>query len=163
VGLDRGLGIEIEHWTQQLLQLRSGNLRHILVKVEIHKRAVGVGGRIRRRNRHRRSRAYNRNALIPLLLLEGTAVDLKADMVVFDDHIADAAAVAEFRGWSPERQQVLQFRPAGGYGAISEFQSSLSHREGRADVDQLFIKGVDNFFAGLLRNPWGRSIAGQRD
>src|SRR5713226_1560894 len=99
---------------------------------------------------------------IPFLLLDRTAVDLKADVIFLDNDIADAGPVARFRGWSPERHQPLQFRAAGGYGSASEFQSSLPHGKTHADVDQFFVKGMDNFFACCLTNLRGRSILGER-
>ena len=55
----------------------------------------------------------NLDVLVPLLFLDGTAVDLKADVVVFDDDVADAGPVAGFRGWPPQRHQLLQFLAAG--------------------------------------------------
>ena len=115
-----------------------------------------------RPHRSDRGRTLNLDVLIPLLLLDRTAVDFKADVVVFDDDVADAGPVAGFRGGSPKRDQMLQFRAAGADGSILEFQSSLPHGKIRADVDQLLIENVDNLFAGLLGDPRRRSIPGER-
>src|SRR5260370_34617375 len=103
-----------------------------------------------------------RDGLIPFLLLDRTAVDLKADVIFLDNDIADAGPVARFRGWSPERHQPLQFRAAGGHGSALEFQSSLPHGKTHADVDQFFVEGMDNFFARCLTNFRSRSILGER-
>src|SRR5208282_2026383 len=99
--------------------------------------------------------------MVPLLL-DGTAVDLKADVVFFDDDVADAGLVAGLHGWSPERHQTLQFRAAGGHGAVSEGQSSLPHGKTRVDIDQFCIEDMDNFFAGFFGNPLGPSVLGER-
>src|SRR4029077_209357 len=100
--------------------------------------------------------------LVPLLLLDGTAVDLEADVIFLDDDVADAGPVSGFRGWPPERHQVLQFRAGGGYVSVPESQPSLPHWKSRADVDQLFIEGVDNFFASFLGNLRAWSVPSER-
>src|ERR1700686_3271815 len=100
--------------------------------------------------------------LVPLLLLDGTAVNLEADVIFLDDDVADAGPVAGFRGWPPERHQVLQFRAGRGNGAVPESQPSLPHWKSRTDVDQFFIEGMDNVFAGSLGNLRGWSVPGGR-
>src|ERR1700674_2238239 len=57
---------------------------------------------------------------------------------------------------------MLQFRAGWANGAVSDFQPSLPHRKARADIDQLFVKAMDNVFAGSLGNLWRWGVPGQR-
>ena len=56
---------------------------------------------------------------------------------------------------------MLQFRAGRADGSVLEFQSGLPHWKIRADIDQIFVEGVDNLFAGCLGNSRGRSIFGE--
>ncbi len=91
----------------------------------------------------------------------GAAINLKADVVVLDNNIGNASAVARFRGWPPQRHQMLQVRAAGSEGPVFQFQPGFSHRKISPDVDQFFVEGVDKLFPGLLRNLGWRSFVGE--
>ena len=61
-----------------------------MVEVEIDERPTRVGVLIARSNRRGAARTLNLDALVPLLLFDGAAVDFEVNVVVFDDDVADA-------------------------------------------------------------------------
>ena len=105
--------------------------------------------------------ASHRDVLIPLLLLDWTAIDFKANTIALDHDLADAGLVSGLDGRPRDGEHALQFFATRREFPVFEHESPLSHGEWRADIHQFRIEATDQVHAGPLGNlRWqGRFLA----
>src|ERR1044071_321545 len=115
---------KIQHRHQQLLQPRSGHLRHMLFKLQ--------GKRCARGRRlvwcypaSATTHAGNLYVLIPLGLFLGTAVDFQIDGLLMENDVGDLYAVADSGGGAVGLRHTVKLRVARFHRAINPNHNAL--------------------------------------
>src|SRR6266576_1797977 len=127
VGLFRRLGIEIEYGPEDFFEFLARHLGNVVIEVHIDEGAPGIGIGIGWGNWDRTSATANADALVPLLLPDGAAVDFDVNEVVLEDHVRDAGGVAILGCRTPHGQRLLQISTAGSDDSVLKFETFAAH------------------------------------
>src|ERR1700740_3701015 len=121
VSLFLRFGVEVQHRAEDLLEVLACHLRNVGVEKNVNERSAGVVLWIGGSDGGFSAGATDADALIPLLLLDGTAVNLDVNVVIFEYHVGDANRVSVFGRRSPHGNLLLQFSAAGSDHSVIEF------------------------------------------
>ena len=144
---------EVEDRQEEIAQLLRGHLRDVLIEVDIEIGSVRILLRLIRRQRNRSSiRARDLNVLIPLLAMNGAAVEVEMNVVVLDLDIRDVSRIARPHRRSPDGESLLQLRPMGSGDAVFELDSFCAHGKESAGINDLGLEVTDNLQARLPRH-----------
>src|SRR5438552_9156180 len=98
IGFERGLGIKIENRPQHLLDFLNREVRNVTIKYQINVGAAWIIDWIVLGSSwsHHASASADLNALVPLRLFYGTAIDFKVHAIVLEKKLRDNRAVTRF-------------------------------------------------------------------
>ncbi len=100
--------IEIEYGIEQITQLPGGHFRDIFVEVDVEISSMRIlcsliGSQLRRGT----VRALHLNMFVPFFAMNGTAVDVEMNMVVFDVHVGDMGGITGLHRGSRRSQELV--------------------------------------------------------
>src|SRR5437868_2210386 len=92
------------------------------------------------------------NVLVPLLSVDGAAINVEVDLTVLNLHKGDVRRIAWPNGRPPQGKELLQFLTVRPDRTISQAQAFRAHRKGGLRVNNLSFENPDDLKTRLLRH-----------